>query len=212
MNILTLQVGPFDTNCYILYDGGEGIIVDPGANGKLILKAVEDLGVRINLIVNTHGHFDHTGANDEVSKALGVPVAIHELDTDMLKNPSENLSALFSTPSATYSPTESLKEGDEVSFGKARGVVIHTPGHTKGSISIFFPREKTLVSGDLMFGNGSTGRTDLPTGSLSDMERSIKRIVEELPDDTMVFPGHEDSFVLSDFSGMALSIGRAGKI
>jgi hydroxyacylglutathione hydrolase len=189
MIIEQIQIGGFEIFCYILGDPqtGEGIVVDPGGPAPSILKRGSDRGVRqIKLIVNTHSHVDHTAGNKAMQQMTGAPIAIHEAEADMLARPNRAMLAMFGAE-ASPPATVLLKDGDVISFGSQKITVIHTPGHSPGSISLYFPGY--VLTGDTLFVQG-VGRTDLPGGSYQVLQASIRNKLFTLPPDTIVLPGH----------------------
>lgn len=197
MKIVSLTVGPIMENCYIIYDEQslEGIIVDPGDEAGRILETVHNLNLTIKYIVNTHGHADHIGANKELGEKLQAKLAIHANDAAMLTDPQLNLSVagymgriIISQPADIL-----LHEKDIISFGNCRFKVIHTPGHTPGGICLV--GEGIVISGDSLFA-GSIGRTDFPTGSLTDLVSSLKEKIMTLDPAMQVFPGHGGTSVI----------------
>lgn len=184
-------------NCYIIYDEQslEGIIVDPGDEADRILETVHNLNLTIKYIINTHGHADHIGANKELGEKLQAKLAIHADDAAMLTDPQLNLSVagymgriIISQPADIL-----LHEKDIISFGNCRFKVIHTPGHTPGGICLV--GEGIVISGDSLFA-GSIGRTDFPTGSLTDLVSSLKEKIMTLDPAMQVFPGHGGTSVI----------------
>ncbi len=199
MIIRTIAVGPFASNCYIV--GSEsshrGIIVDPGAEAKLILKAVADLGLKISLIVVTHAHFDHVGALMPVKSETGARFAIHEDEAKAsLGTFSRMLSSMtggsFSQPPK---PDRLLKDGDKINVDGLQFTVLHTPGHTPGGISLY--GERVVFSGDSLFNYG-IGRTDFPGCSHEQLIDSIQNKLMTLPDETIVYPGHGSSTTIGE--------------
>lgn len=197
MKIVSLTVGPIMENCYIIYDEQslEGIIVDPGDEAGRILETVHNLNLTIKYIVNTHGHADHIGANKELGEKLQAKLAIHADDAAMLTDPQLNLSVagymgriIISQPADIL-----LHEKDIISFGNCSFKVIHTPGHTPGGICLV--GEGIVISGDSLFA-GSIGRTDFPTGSLTDLVSSLKEKIMTLDPSMQVFPGHGGTSVI----------------
>jgi glyoxylase-like metal-dependent hydrolase (beta-lactamase superfamily II) len=170
-------VGMLLTNCYLAghVETREAIIIDPGTNreteAKKILREIESKGFEIKYIVNTHGHPDHTGGNKLFREATGAPILIHEYDASMLKGPLAD---------------QTLNDGDTVQVGAAVLRVLHTPGHSQGSISLI--GEDIVFTGDTLFA-GSIGRYDLPGGSLQEIKESLKKLMI-LPDHMKVYPGH----------------------
>ncbi len=183
-----MEVGSFAANCYIIAcpETKEGIIVDPGGEGQKILRAVEDEEIKVKYIINTHGHIDHVGANDEVKKATGAPLLIHSEDGDLCRKPHASL-AMFAGKEELPEADRLLKEGDVLEFGNLKMEVIHTPGHTQGGISL--KTENVVLTGDTLFA-GSIGRTDLPGGSYKQLISSIKEKLMILPEEMLVYPGH----------------------
>ncbi len=186
-----LVVGPFASNCYIVGSetGQRGMIIDPGAEAKLILKTVGDSGLKIELIVVTHAHIDHIGALAAVKEATGARFAIHEAEASAsLGMFSRMLSTMtggsFSQPPK---PDRLLKDGDNVEFGDLSFKVLHTPGHSPGGISLY--GHGILFSGDTLFKYG-IGRTDFPGCSYEQIMDSIHNKLMVLPVDTVVYPGH----------------------
>ena len=188
MIVKKVVVGPFASNCYIVgsESNKEGVIIDPGADAKEILKNVKDLGLDIKLIVLTHGHIDHTGAVKEVKKTTGAEVAIHTDDAKSLQE--QLLGRLFGLSYPPPPPPDwLLKDGDSIDIGDLHFLVVHTPGHSPGGICLL--EEGVVFSGDTLFNYG-IGRTDMPGGSYSQLMNSIHTKLMVLPDNTTVYPGH----------------------
>ncbi len=182
-------VGALETNCILAYcpETRECAIVDPGADPELIVSAIAEKDLKPIVILNTHGHIDHTGANRDMKDKYRVPLRIHAADAPMLtKVQNVELGLLLG---AKESPAADgfLKEGEAVIVGRHSFEVIHTPGHTPGSVSL--RGGGLLLSGDTLF-CGGVGRTDLPGGSARDLEDSLKRKLLNLDDDLHVLPGH----------------------
>ncbi len=193
MIIEQLEIGAFQIFCYVLgcEETGEGIVVDPGGPADRILSVARKRGVsQVKYIVNTHCHVDHTAGNRAMHDATGAPIAIHEEDAAALTyaNPAmlEMFGAKPSPPAGVL-----LKDGDRITFGKESVQVIHTPGHSPGGISLYFPGY--VLTGDTLF-VGGVGRTDLPGGSFQVLQASIRNRLFTLPDDTIVLPGHNYGF------------------
>ncbi len=183
-----LEVGPFAANCYLVAcaETKEAVIIDPGAEGRRIIKRVHDLGLKVKYIINTHAHIDHVGANAEVKEAFNAPVLVHAADAPLLRSPQASM-ALFMGQSKVTPPDWTLEEGDLLEAGTLRIKVLETPGHTPGGISLDI--NGVLFTGDTLFAC-SIGRTDFPGGSFRQIIKSIKEKLLSYPDDTRVFPGH----------------------
>jgi glyoxylase-like metal-dependent hydrolase (beta-lactamase superfamily II) len=184
-------VGPASTNVHILADERtrEAIAIDTAIPSLAWVAAeLADRSWILKLIVSTHGHWDHTGDNAAVSDATGAPIAVHTLDREMLTHPTP-LWAPFEIPPSV--PAVELAEGGEIRFGEILLRVLHTPGHTEGSVCLLSADDGLLFSGDTLFAGG-WGRVDLPGGSPDDMAASIARLTE-LEDRLAVLPGHGPS-------------------
>lgn len=190
MLITTLSVGPIGTNCYIVgcQETLEGMIVDPGGHAERILAAVEEMGLTIKYIVNTHAHFDHVTANREVVKATGATLVIHPDEVPILK--SGGGAQWFGFP-ADPGPEPGLlvRQGDRLQVGRLAFRVIHAPGHSPGHIMLYEADEGVLFDGDVLFQQG-IGRSDLPGGDYATLMRSIREKLLVLPDETVVYSGH----------------------
>lgn len=191
MIIEQLVVGPLQTNCYIVADQNaqEGIVIDPGGDGDYILRTVQRMGLTIKIVVNTHGHFDHIMANRQVMEGTGALLAIHPKDAEMLTNPLRSFALFVGKFHPSPAATLLLEDGATVQFGSIQLSVLHTPGHSPGSISLWSSAEKAVFSGDALFNLG-IGRTDFPGGSMHVLLQSIHEKLFTLPDDTVVYPGH----------------------
>ncbi len=190
-----LTVGLFQSNCYILSceRTNEAIVVDPGGEGERILEAINRQKLRVKAIVNTHGHIDHVSGLSVLAPALSVPVLMHKDDLPIYNNLSTQ-AAMFSVPAPTGVKIDQFIEaGDKIEFGDIACEVIHTPGHSPGGISILFRGEspQIILSGDTLF-MGSIGRTDLFGGDYDAIMKSLRNVYLQLPDETVVYPGHGD--------------------
>jgi glyoxylase-like metal-dependent hydrolase (beta-lactamase superfamily II) len=189
----TLMVGNLQTNCYLLgcEETREALVIDPGAEPGYIQEALGKHELRLTTIVLTHAHADHIGACGELKETTGAKILVHRDDVPLLTDPHLNLTAYIGTE-LTLPPAEVLlADGDQVECGAGiRLMVLHTPGHTRGSICLL--GEDLLFSGDTLFA-GSVGRTDFPGGSFKDLITSLKEQLLSLPDATRIYPGHGPS-------------------
>ncbi|ALS26543.1 MBL fold metallo-hydrolase [Paenibacillus cisolokensis] len=190
LNIETFTLGPLQTNAYLVTEetGKRGFVIDPGMSPARLLERVK--GLEIEAIVLTHAHFDHMGGVDALRKAAGCPVYIHELEADWLTDPQKNGSARWpdvSPPLVTDPAEYRLEEGQTLELIGHRFQVMHTPGHSPGSVSLLCGRD--LFAGDVLF-RLSVGRTDLPGGRERDLLDSIRLKLFKLDPEVTVYPGH----------------------
>ncbi len=191
MELITQTLGILAANCYILRNDREALVIDPGGNPEMILPLIGKR--RLVYIVNTHGHYDHIAANNDLKARYDTRLAVGEEDYPMLMNPELNLSLMVDAPFISIVPDIILHDGDTLLYEGRKLEIIHTPGHTRGSICIRL--DNILFSGDTLFYH-SVGRTDLPTGSSEDLKRSILTRLYTLPDETKVYTGHgEDTLI-----------------
>ena len=187
--IRNLEVGPIMANCFILgcEETREAVVIDPGDDAPEILSELADARLKIKYILNTHGHFDHVGANKKLKEATNAPILIHKADAPML--PALSAHARMFGLSAENSPEADrfIEDGDLISFGKITLKVLHTPGHTPGGVS-FYTDGKVFV-GDTLFA-GSIGRTDFPGGDYDTLIASIQKKLFPLGDDVVAYTGH----------------------
>lgn len=190
MKIKRIQAGMYAANCYIVYSEDEikeAVIIDPGGDYESIIKEVKNNELSVKWIVLTHGHGDHIGAVNAIKKYFNVPIMIHKDDKEMVKDSALNLSVNMSMGGISFEPDQLLSDGDKIDFGDSHLTVIHTPGHTKGGICLYSPG--VLITGDTLF-EGSIGRTDLFGGNYDSLMRGIKNKLLQLPEDTVIYPGH----------------------
>ncbi len=197
MILIRLIVGPLQVNCFIVADEKtrEAVVIDPGDDADDILKIITEKGLKVKYIVNTHGHFDHIGANKAVKEATGAELLIHEGDAAIMAS-APRQSAAFGMDSVSSPPADRfVKHGDMITAGEVALKVLHTPGHTPGGISLL--EQGMVFTGDALFA-GSIGRTDFPGGDLLTLLRSIKMNLMTLPDETKVFSGHGPASTIGD--------------
>ena len=176
--------------CYLVADEKtkEGVLIDPAGDFEKIFRKVEEHGVKIKYIINTHGHFDHTSGNKYVAEKTGAPILIHEDDVKKLGGLATKIfSKTVMGGSSSPRPGQMLKDGDVIEFGSVKLKVIHTPGHSEGSMCLYTPGH--IFTGDTLFTEGM-GRTDLGDGSMKKIMHSIVDRILSLPDDTIIWPGH----------------------
>ena len=187
--IKRLVVGHLSANCYIvgLKSGGEGMVIDPGGNQEDIIKAIADSGLEIKTIVLTHGHSDHIAALCDIQDKTGAQVAIHIEDADFLEGRGSYSSQFGISYKTPHPPDRLLREGDVIDIGGLSFTVIHTPGHTPGSICLL--ADDKVFTGDTIFRRG-IGTTLMPGSSRRQLIESIQRRLMALPDETIIYPGH----------------------
>jgi len=189
MYLETLIVGDLGTNCYIVAaeHGAEAIIIDPGDDAGLVMDTVAVKELDVKYIILTHGHWDHFGALKEIASETGAKVAIHKSDVQALRKPDLSLAAWLGEKQEEIKPDLELEDGQVIKFGELEAKVLHTPGHSAGSISLLIA--DSLFTGDLLF-YGSIGRTDFVGGSYESLIKSVREKVFTLPDHVRVYPGH----------------------
>lgn len=179
LKIKRFVVGPLLTNCYLVYFKNKGLVIDPGGMLDELLNFIEKQKINIDFIFNTHYHTDHTFANQLLKEKTKAKIMIHEAEKEYI----------------SFNPDKFLKEGESLSFGKEKLEILHTPGHTKGSICIL--DSNFIFSGDTLFKDG-IGRTDLMGGSEKDMKESLSKISKRVKKGMIVYPGHGKVFCIED--------------
>ena len=179
------------TNCYIICDEEtkETIVIDPAGDVDTIVEMLDILDAKLKYIYITHCHGDHIGGVTELKNKKGGKILIHRFDAEGLNDININLTEIIDMPEIELEADSRVDDGDLLHLGNIEFKVIHTPGHTIGSSSLYCESEKLLISGDTLF-RGTWGRTDLPTSSFMDIINSITKKLMVLPDETIVYPGH----------------------
>ena len=175
MEIKNLIVGPLLTNCYLLISKGEAAVIDPGGGAKAILKEIVDSKTKLKYIILTHSHWDHAFSALKIKNETGAKILMHKEEKELVSFKIDNL----------------LEEGEEIKIGDIVLKVIHTPGHTKGSICL--SGDNFIFTGDTIFKDGY-GRTDLAGGSQKDLENSLKKLSKILKSGMKIYPGHGEIF------------------
>jgi hydroxyacylglutathione hydrolase len=191
MEVRMFTVGLVQENCYLFRrDGSDrALIVDPGDEADKLLGAIDALGLTLDGILLTHTHFDHVGAVAPVARATGAEVWVPELEKMVLADINSFVPWPGFGPFEDYEAEHTLAGGEKLELGGFEIDVLFTPGHSPGHVTFSIPDERAVFSGDVLF-QGSVGRTDLPGGDWSTLLESIRRLVDELPPETTVYPGH----------------------
>jgi glyoxylase-like metal-dependent hydrolase (beta-lactamase superfamily II) len=192
-------VGPLQCNCSVIGDEStrEGLVIDPGDDIAEILAIVHKHNLQIKQIVITHAHIDHVGGAMKLRAATGAPILLNQNDYALLKMLDAQAAWIGVAAPGKLEIDHSVGQADSIKAGSLTADVIQTPGHTEGSICLYFPAEKKLIAGDTLFA-GSIGRTDLPGGSFEKIITSLHDKVLALPDETVVIPGHGSLTTIGD--------------
>jgi hydroxyacylglutathione hydrolase len=186
-----LAVGPLQCNCSVIGDEStrEAMVIDPGDDVEGVLALIRKHNLQVKQIVITHAHIDHVGGAMKLRAATGAPVLLNQNDYALLKMLDLQAAWVGMTSPGEVEIDQSVGQADTLRAGALAAYVLHTPGHTEGSVCLYFPGERKLIAGDTLFA-GSIGRTDLPGGSFDKIIHSLHEKVLALPDDTIVVPGH----------------------
>jgi hydroxyacylglutathione hydrolase len=186
-----LPVGPLQCNCSVIGDEAtrEAMVIDPGAEIQNVLALVRKHNLQVKQIVITHAHIDHVGGAMKLRAATGAPILLNQNDYELLKMLDVQASWIGVAPPGKVDIDQSIGQADTIKTGSLIANVLFTPGHTEGSVCLYFPAEKKLIAGDTLFA-GSIGRTDLPGGSFEKIINSLHEKLLTLPDETAVTPGH----------------------
>lgn len=187
MRIDTFQLGPLETNCHLLSENGQALAVDPGGDPAEVLAHLTQNGLTLRTILITHLHCDHLYGCAALAKATGAPVLASPLDAYLMQNPLGR-GGFMGLPMVAPFDYQDVSPG-ETEFIGLPCQVLHTPGHSPGSLSFHFPTDKILISGDVIFYR-SVGRTDFPGGDTEVLAASIREKIYTLPRDTAIYPGH----------------------
>ncbi len=189
MKYESVIVGALETNCYLVYCKKtlKCAVIDPGADPEKIFRVIGHKGLKPTILINTHGHVDHIGANQDIKDKFDIPLCIHAADSPMLESVLQSELSFFLGAKESPPADKFLEEGEEIKIGNVSLSVLYTPGHSPGSVSLM--GDGILFSGDTLF-FGGVGRTDLPGGSWAELERSIREKIFTLPADTLVLTGH----------------------
>lgn len=191
MKIKTMVVGAVGTNCYIVINDetDEALIVDPGDGARNIEAYLDENHLTPKAILLTHAHFDHIGAVKPLAQRYSLPVYMSEDEVSVAENPGLNLSVMLGS-SYGVKPTHTLKDNEKLNLAGFEITTILTPGHTKGGMCFYFEKDAVLFSGDTLFYE-SVGRTDFPGGHMGQLVKGIREKLFVLPDNVMVYPGHD---------------------
>ncbi len=197
MKVMMMPLGVYETNCYVVYDENtlEAAVIDPGAEGKGLIKILEENKLDVKKILLTHGHSDHIGAVQAVADRYKVPVYIHPNDSMFLKDPKLNLSVHMGLSITCDVEEKPLIGGDKIEAAGVSFTVLETPGHTGGGVCFY--GGGIVFAGDTLF-QGSIGRTDFPGGSFEQLDKAIRTQLYTLPPDTIVCPGHGPTTTVGD--------------
>ncbi|MCL2799883.1 MAG: MBL fold metallo-hydrolase [Endomicrobia bacterium] len=183
--------GQLEVNCYIVYDSDtlNAVIIDPGEDGDKVIRTVEEGGFKPEMLINTHGHFDHILSDEQIRQRFNIPLAVYKDEIEML-----SVSAMFASSQSVSAPEILLEDNQDIKLSFASFKVIHTPGHSKGGICLLF--DDFIITGDTLFA-GTIGRTDFPGGNYQDMVKSLEKI-KNLKNSLIIYPGHGSQTTLAN--------------
>lgn len=200
LNIRTYPLGFIQTNCYVISNSQKQcLIVDPGGEGERLLKEIQRMNLTPIAILLTHAHFDHIGAVDEVRDAYNIPAYIHTAEKKWLVDPMKNGSAKYAEiPSISCKEADVLlNDENSLKIGDFEFELLYTPGHSPGSLTFYFEKDRFAIVGDTLFQN-SIGRTDLPGGDERQLMKAIQTKLLTLPEETIIYPGHGPASTIGD--------------
>lgn len=190
MELKEFTVGDLMSKCYILSENGKALIIDPGAEAEKLYNYLNNNDLKLEYIINTHGHFDHIAANEYLKKNTGAEILAHPKADLKFKDSELNLSQVFNREKILSPASDSqLNDGDQINFESLKLEVLYTPGHCNDGISIYIESENVLFSGDCIFANG-IGRTDLKDSNFEELKNSIENRIFKLPSECIFYPGH----------------------
>jgi len=193
VDILTFTFNPFETNCYVVSDAGHAVIIDPSCREQneidALISAIRDAKLTVDRILLTHAHIDHIFGCEVVSEAFGIGIEVHRDDVPLLENAASQAGMFGIRMSSPPEAEGLLTPGDRVKVGDARLDILHTPGHSPGSVTFHHAESGTAIAGDVLF-RGSIGRTDLWRGSMPILMESIFQVLVPLGNETRILPGH----------------------
>lgn len=193
IEIKPFALGDYQTNCFIVTEDDECWVIDCGYEPDILIEYLKTNELKPNALLLTHCHSDHIAGIDQLLSLTGtIPVYAHALEEEWNMDPMLNLSGLAGRPTTVTAPTKALEDGQTLTLGNSTWRVVHTPGHSPGSVCFIHDESNQAIVGDTLFA-GSIGRHDFPTSNVDDLRNSIQKTIMSLPDDMMVYPGHGPS-------------------